>query len=46
MAAKNFDLIIKSINKLELPLKVYGSGPLENQLKKISKDVIIGRESH
>jgi glycosyltransferase involved in cell wall biosynthesis len=39
-AAKNFDLIIKTFNKLGLSLKIYGSGPLENQLKKIAKDNI------
>jgi glycosyltransferase involved in cell wall biosynthesis len=37
-AAKNFDLIIKTFNKLGLPLKIYGSGPLERQLKNIAKD--------
>jgi len=35
-AAKNFDLIIKTFNKLGLALKIYGSGPLESQLRKIS----------
>jgi glycosyltransferase involved in cell wall biosynthesis len=37
-AAKNFDLIIKTFNKLGLPLKVYGTGPLEGQLRKIAKE--------
>lgn len=37
-AAKNFDLIIKTFNKLELPLKVYGSGPLEYYLKSVAKN--------
>ncbi len=36
-AAKNFDLIIKSFNKLKLPLKIYGSGPLEKYLKSITE---------
>jgi glycosyltransferase involved in cell wall biosynthesis len=36
-AAKNFDLIIKTFNKLGLPLKVYGSGPQEFYLKSIAK---------
>ena len=36
-AAKNFDLIIKSFNKLGLPLKIYGSGPQETSLKSIAK---------
>ena len=37
-AAKNFDLIIKAFNKLGMPLKIYGSGPLEKNLKSIAKD--------
>jgi glycosyltransferase involved in cell wall biosynthesis len=37
-AAKNFDLIIKTFNKFGYPLKIYGSGPLENSLKNIAKD--------
>lgn len=36
-AAKNFDLIIKSFNKSKLPLKIYGSGPLEKYLKSIAE---------
>jgi glycosyltransferase involved in cell wall biosynthesis len=36
-AAKNFDLIIRVFNKLGLPLKIYGSGPLETSLKNIAK---------
>ncbi len=40
MAAKNFDLIIKTFNKLGLPLKIYGAGPLKNNLKRIAKDNI------
>ncbi len=40
MAAKNFDLIIKVFNRLGLPLKIYGSGPLEKYLKSIAKNKI------
>jgi len=36
-AAKNFDLIIRTFNKLEMPLKIYGAGPLEGSLKNIAK---------
>lgn len=39
-AAKNFDLIIKAFNKSGLPIKIYGSGPLEKYLKSIAKDNI------
>jgi glycosyltransferase involved in cell wall biosynthesis len=39
-AAKNFDLIIKTFNKLGLPLKIYGSGPQDGYLKNIAKDNI------
>jgi len=35
-AAKNFDLIIKVFNKLGLPLLIYGTGPVENELKSIA----------
>jgi glycosyltransferase involved in cell wall biosynthesis len=37
-AAKNFDLIIEAFNKFGYPLKIYGSGPLENSLKNIAKN--------
>jgi glycosyltransferase involved in cell wall biosynthesis len=37
-AAKNFDLIIKTFNKLGLPLLVYGTGPSENDLRSIAKE--------
>jgi glycosyltransferase involved in cell wall biosynthesis len=36
--AKNFDLIIKTFNKLGLSLKVYGTGPLEGHFRKIAKE--------
>lgn len=36
VSAKNFDLIIKAFNKLKLPLKIYGDGVLESELKKIA----------
>lgn len=36
-AAKNFDMVIHAFNKLMLPLKIYGSGPLERQLKNMAK---------
>lgn len=36
VSAKNFDLIIKAFNKLKLPLKIYGAGVLEQELKSIS----------
>jgi glycosyltransferase involved in cell wall biosynthesis len=34
--AKNFDLIIKTFNKLKLPLKIYGDGILRKDLEKIA----------
>lgn len=40
VVAKNFELIIKTFNKLKLPLKIYGSGVLENKLKDIAKSNI------
>jgi len=39
-AAKNFDLIIKSFNKIGLSLKIYGLGPQDNYLKNIAKENI------
>jgi glycosyltransferase involved in cell wall biosynthesis len=39
-AAKNFDMVIHAFNKLGLPLKIYGSGPLESQLKRVAKSNI------
>jgi glycosyltransferase involved in cell wall biosynthesis len=39
-AAKNFDLIIKVFNKLGLPLKIYGAGPLKGQLERMVKENI------
>jgi glycosyltransferase involved in cell wall biosynthesis len=36
VAAKNFDLIIKTFNKLKLPLKIYGDGVLKHKLKSMA----------
>jgi glycosyltransferase involved in cell wall biosynthesis len=46
-AAKNFDLIIKAFNKLNLPLKIYGSGPLREELENMAEDNVefLGRVS-
>ena len=38
VAAKNFDLIIRAFNKLGLPLKIYGSGSLREELEGLAKD--------
>lgn len=40
VAAKNFDLIIKAANTAKVNLKIFGSGILEGNLRKISKDNI------
>ena len=40
VAAKNFDLIIKTMNKLYLPLLIYGSGSEEKHLRKIAGPTI------
>jgi len=47
VSSKNFDLIIKTFNKLKLPLKFYGSGPASESLKAISGPTIqvLGRVS-
>jgi glycosyltransferase involved in cell wall biosynthesis len=47
VASKNFDLIIKTFNKLGLPLKFYGSGPACESLKEIAGPSveILGRVS-
>lgn len=39
-SAKNFDLIIKTFNKLRLPLKIYGDGVLRKDLKNLSNKTI------
>jgi glycosyltransferase involved in cell wall biosynthesis len=46
-AAKNFDLIIKAFNKLNLPLKIYGGGPLREELENMAGDNVefLGRVS-
>ena len=47
VASKNFDLIINTFNKLGLPLKFYGSGPMSEFLKNIAGPnvEILGRVS-
>lgn len=35
-AAKNFDIIIKAFNKLKFPLKIFGNGVLEDELKRLA----------
>ncbi len=35
--AKNFDLIIKACNQLKMPLKIFGKGSQEENLRKISQ---------
>lgn len=34
--AKNFDLIVRAFNQLELPLKIYGSGSQEKSLREMA----------
>lgn len=36
VAAKNFDLVIEACNELGVKLKIFGFGPLENELKSIA----------
>ena len=45
MASKNFDIIIKAFNDLGLPLKIYGGGPLREELEGLAKDNVefVGR---
>jgi glycosyltransferase involved in cell wall biosynthesis len=47
VAYKRFDVAIRAFNQLGLPLKVYGSGPEEKNLRKIAKPNIqfLGRVS-
>lgn len=40
VSAKNFDLIINAFNKLNLPLKIYGAGVLESELKNVAGSTI------
>jgi glycosyltransferase involved in cell wall biosynthesis len=44
---KRYDLIIEAFNKTGLPLKIFGTGPIESDLKKMSKSNIefLGRVS-
>lgn len=46
-AAKNFDLIIRAVNKLKMPLKIYGAGGQENYLRSIAGPTVefLGRIS-
>lgn len=37
---KKFDLIIKAFNRLNIPLKIFGTGPLEKKLKKLARGKI------
>ena len=45
---KRYDLVIEAFNKLGLPLKVFGSGPMEAELQKMAKSNItfLGRVSN
>lgn len=47
MAYKKFDLIVETFNRLRLPLKIFGSGPMLEELKAKAKDNIefLGRVS-
>jgi glycosyltransferase involved in cell wall biosynthesis len=47
VAYKRFDLVVDAFNKTGLPLKVFGSGPVENDLRKKAKSNIefLGRVS-
>ena len=44
---KRFDLVIEACNRLRLPLKIFGSGPMEMELKKMAGTTIefVGRVS-
>jgi len=44
---KRYDLIVEAFNRTGLPLKIFGTGPIENDLKKIAKPNIefLGRIS-
>ncbi len=37
---KRFDLIIQAFNRLNLPLKIFGAGPLEKKLQKMARNNI------
>ena len=47
MAYKKFDLIVETFNRLQLPLKIFGSGPMLEELKAIANPNIefLGRVS-
>ena len=38
VAYKRYDLVIQAFSKLNIPLKVYGTGPVEQQLKEMAGD--------
>ncbi len=38
VAYKRFDLVVEAANKTGLPLKIFGSGPVEQELKKSAKE--------
>lgn len=45
---KRYDLVVEAFTKTGLPLKVFGSGPMEQQLKKMAGDNVtfVGRVSN
>ena len=47
VAYKRFDLVIEAFNKTGLPLKIFGNGPVEKDLRKMAKSNIefVGRVS-
>ncbi|MFH1405089.1 MAG: glycosyltransferase [Patescibacteria group bacterium] len=47
VAYKRFDLAVEAANKTGLPLKIFGSGPMEEQLRKMAKSNVefLGRVS-
>lgn len=48
VAYKRYDLAVKAFNRLGIPLKIFGSGPEEQNLRKMAKSNIefLGRVSH
>ena len=44
---KRYDVIIEACNRLRLPLKIFGSGPVEGELKKMAGETVefVGRIS-
>ena len=41
MSYKRFDIIIEACNRLKLPLKIFGSGPVLEDLKKRFKYIVV-----